>query len=177
MLHSLLTILALGIVIKLGIAYGNDKCIKLYKNKQHRGFDLSNCADAKVAIKWQKKHELGLLFKNVENVTIVLNDVCEFDLVGKKYPVWSFLILGTDGKLRNLWQQEVYCYGKNLLNEVDDQWIWSEFRVQTHSYSSSAQIRVFANYPLKGEGEEYVPMNSTSSSSSKSDCLFLLNCL
>ncbi|KAI6204231.1 hypothetical protein M3Y94_00648700 [Aphelenchoides besseyi] len=169
MLRSLLTVLALGFVIELGSSYGNDECIKLYKNKQHRGFEFANCTDAEVSIKWRKGRKLGLLFTNVENATILLNDACEFDLVGKKHPLLNFLILGSDGKLRNLGQQEVYCQGKNLLNEVDDQWIWTNFRVQTHSFSSSSQIYVFVNHPVNGEGTEYVPANSTSTSPTTSN--------
>ncbi|KAI6212348.1 hypothetical protein M3Y94_00010700 [Aphelenchoides besseyi] len=163
-------------------AFGNNECVEKIDNNQNgRGFSLSKCTDAEIAIKWNKEHFLHFdIHKNDQNylyLNVSINNVCEFNLEGKydadgkwKYYIdeieftcdsnWCFLDIESNGELRMYKYELTACRGLNLHHQIDDQWVWATIRLEANHISYVPDFKVYVTYPNSGEGEEYSPSDS-----------------
>ncbi|KAI6212363.1 hypothetical protein M3Y94_00012900 [Aphelenchoides besseyi] len=161
--------------VGLGSVLAIDQCIQPLDIDDSRGFNMSNCEDAEIGIKWKKTHGLALAVEGAAvEFNLTLNGNCEvnFNRRDTKDGIWvikydgneSFLFypllqIDKDGKFRRLiYDEEVICPGHELRNRIDDEWVWTKVRVQDESQSGGIQFSVFVSMAEEGEGVEYDPL-------------------
>ncbi|KAI6220733.1 hypothetical protein M3Y95_01027400 [Aphelenchoides besseyi] len=178
--------LGIFLVLFVGVeAYGNSECIRNIKLANFTGFGFKYCsAAAEVSMKWKQEHAMGMLVINdteliaEQHFKVVVNNNCTFNFMSKKgggYAEWKIgdsvvvnctdiadCMLGSgDSSIDN---STASC--TNALNEIDDTWAWSKFRVE--NLPSEFRFHVFVLYPDdEGEGTEYVVSSSTETISTK----------
>ncbi|KAI6220796.1 hypothetical protein M3Y95_01034200 [Aphelenchoides besseyi] len=161
-------------------AFGNNECI----TKEGNEYYFENCnSAAEISMKWKLKNELFLiLFSNsneVRKLKLVVNDKCELKFEGKKgddsYATWTkgnetvancssifecSLQITNDGKLETIHSHiDVGC--DNVLNKINDTWVWSKFRVEDLPAEYFMNVHVGESDAEEDEGSEHFPPSTT----------------
>ncbi|KAI6198443.1 hypothetical protein M3Y96_00519800 [Aphelenchoides besseyi] len=179
----MLRLLLFGLMFGMNVQSLN-KCIEKINRTDMRGFMFKDCSGpAEVAFKWKNKHELKLALNldlaidAVRTFQLIINDKCSLTFNGYEpsYGTWTT----EDGKVINATflevgglyitnadnlilenGQEIDCGGKILRNEIDNDWVWSKFRLYDLPKTYSYYILINGHVD-EGEGEEYNPLETT----------------
>ncbi|KAI6212312.1 hypothetical protein M3Y94_00006000 [Aphelenchoides besseyi] len=151
------------------------------------GFVFENCTEpAEVTFKWKDKRELRLAlnvdsdFDKVQTFQLVINDQCSLTFTGNAFEASNYGTWTTeDGKVTNASflvarllfitnfgnlivgdGRKIGCRNKILRNQIDDDWVWSKFRLSAIPKTWSYYILINGKVD-ENEGDEYDPLAPT----------------
>ncbi|KAI6217088.1 hypothetical protein M3Y95_01239900 [Aphelenchoides besseyi] len=166
-----------SIFFQIVSSYGNNDCIQ--KDKTDFGFEFKDCTGpTEVTMKWRKEHYLNWFYLgshfNPLKTKLVINEQCTLDykMEGNVFQwaeengnenysaaFFSSPHLYGNGILIKYWDDGIVCENKSLVNSIDDEWVWTRFRMIDFPY----RYRFFVYVKDGGgdEGTEQMPLTTS----------------